>query len=97
MRRNTVRALCDEHVYFDILGYLSRYQMPVFLPGEVAGEENLESCDLDQEHGSAEDMAGRIGGDADGRNGVCRVVIDGFYARECRKMVGFGVELEALV
>jgi len=51
--------------------------MAILLPRVVSCEEDVESSDLDQEHGGAEDVAGWVGSDADGRDGVGRVVVDG--------------------
>ena len=42
-------------------------------------------------------MAGWIRGEADGGDGVCGVIIDGFDLGEGGEVVGFGVEGSSLV
>ena len=52
--------------------------MSVFLARIVAGEQDLEACDLDQEHSGAKDVAGWVWCYADGGDCVGGVVVDGF-------------------
>lgn len=67
--------------------------MAVVFAGVVTCEEDLEPGDFDEEHGGSEDMAGGVGGYADGGDGVRGVVVDCFDLGECGEVVGFGVEL----
>jgi hypothetical protein len=39
--------------------------MPIFLPRIIACVQNLDTCDFDEEHGSAEDVASVVGREAD--------------------------------
>jgi hypothetical protein len=61
--------------------------MAILLAGIVACEEDVESCNFYQEHGSPQYMAGRVRGDANGGDGVSCVVVNGFNLRECIQMV----------
>lgn len=82
MGGDAVGRLCDENIDFDAFGDLSGHQVAILLAGVVTGEEDIEPGDLDEEHGSAEDVAGGVGRDPDGGDGVGGVVIDGLNLRE---------------
>ncbi len=89
---DAVGGLGDEHVDLDAAGDLGGHEMAILLARVVAGEEDVEPGDLDEEHGSAKDVAGRVGGDADGRDGVCGVVVDGLDHGEGVEVVLLGVD-----
>lgn len=78
------------------VGFLTRNlggdEMPVVFARVVAGEHDFEAGDLDEEHGTTEDMASVIGCDGDTSMGEGGVVVDGLNARVGGKMVRFGVE-----
>lgn len=65
--------------------------MTILLAGVVAGKEDVESSNLDEEHGSAEDMACRIRGNADGGDGMRGIVVDGFDLRKGAEVVLLGI------
>lgn len=92
VRGDAVGGFGDEDVYLDAPGHLGRHEMAILLARVVTREEDVEPCDFDEEHGGAQDVASGIGGDADGRDGVCRVVVDGLDLRECVEMVLLGVD-----
>lgn len=66
--------------------------MAVVFAGVVAGEHDFETGDLDEEHGTTENVASVVGGDGDTGVGEGCVVVDGLDARVGGEMVGFGVE-----
>jgi hypothetical protein len=39
--------------------------VPIFLPGVVAGVEDFEAGDVDEEHAGSEDVAGVVWGEGD--------------------------------
>lgn len=93
MRCDSISAFGDEDVNLDALGHLGRDKMTVIFPRVVAGEQDLEPCDLDEEHGGSQNMAGRIWCDSDGGYGVSRVVVNCFDLGERRQVVCFCVQL----
>lgn len=97
VRGNAVCALRDENIDLDVFGNRCRDQMTIIFSRVVACKEDLEPGDLDDEHGRTEDVPGRIGGYADGGDGVRGVVVYGFNFRKGVEVVGFGVEICSLV
>jgi len=97
VRGDAVGAFGDKDVDFHVRGHFGRYQVAVVFARIVAREEDLEAGDLDQEHGGSKDVACRIGGYADGGDGVGGVVVYCFDLGEGGEVVGFGVELYSLL
>ena len=71
--------------------------MAVVLARVVSCEENLQAGYVDKKHCSAKDVPGRVGSDADGRDGVGGVVVNCFYHGEGGEVIGFSVELYFLL
>ena len=94
---DAVGALGDEDVYVSVLRDRCGDEVAVVFAGEIAREEDLQACDLDQIHGCTEDMAGWIGSETDGGDGVCGMVVYCFNLWEGSEMVGFSVERCSLV
>jgi hypothetical protein len=91
MRGNTVRRLGDKNIDLDSLGNLCRNKMSILFPRVVTCEEDVETSNLNEEHGSTEDMTGWVGSDSNGGDGVGSVVVDGLDLRECVQMVLFSI------
>ena len=53
------------------LGDFSRHQVPILTPGIVTGVKNLDSGDLDHEHGGAKHVPGIIGLELDALIAIC--------------------------
>jgi hypothetical protein len=68
--------------------------MSVIFSRVVAGEQDLETCDFHQEHGGAQYVTGRIWCDADSRDCMCGVEVDGFDHGKGVEMVGLVVHLD---
>lgn len=66
--------------------------MPVGLAGVVACEKDIETGNLDEKHGGAEDVAGRVRGDADGGDSVGGVIVDGLDHVEGVGVILLGVD-----
>ena len=83
----SIGRFCDKDINLDTFGNLSRYQMSIIFSGVIACKEYLQAGNLDQEHGSTENMACWIRSNADGRDGVCCMIIYSFDLRKSVKMV----------
>ena len=89
---------CDHDIYLaHVLRDSGSDEMPVLFSGVVTCEEDVQAGNVDEEHGCAEDVAGRIGRYADARDGVRCVKIDRLDLREGVEVVLFVVEDIALV
>ena len=66
--------------------------MAVLLAAVVAGEEDVEAGDVDEKHGCAEDVAGRVRREADAGDGVRGVEVDGLDLGEGAEVVLLGVK-----
>lgn len=66
--------------------------MPILFSGVIACEEDVQTCDIDEKHSRAQDMASRVRCDPDAGDGMCGVEVDGFDLWESGDMILFRVE-----
>ncbi len=71
-------AFNDQDIHVG-LGYLSLHDVPVLLTGVITGVEYFDAIDLNDEHGSTDDMACDIGGDFDAFFFQLDAEVDGGY------------------
>lgn len=67
--------------------------MAVVLAAIVSCEEDTDSGDLEMEHCCAKNVAGWVGGDANGGDGMSCMIVDGFYSGKGREVIALCVEL----
>lgn len=87
VRGNAVGRLCNEDINLDAFRDLGGNKMSILFTRVIASEEDVETGDLDEEHGRSEHMAGRVGSNSDGGNGMGSMIVDSFNLGESVQMV----------